>query len=46
MNDVWTDIGQKFEAMANMRCKPYDFKRVPSNFVFDENKSVLASNVK
>lgn len=23
MNDVWIDIGQKFEAMANMGCKPY-----------------------
>lgn len=40
MNDVWIDIGQKFEAMANMGCKPYGFKRVPSNFVFDEDKSV------
>ena len=40
MNDVWIDIGQKYEAMANMGCKPYGFKRVPSNFVFDENKSV------
>ena len=40
MNDVWIDIGQKYEAMANMGCKPYGFKRVPSNFVFDEDKSV------
>ena len=40
MNDVWTDIGQKYEAMANMGCKPYGFKRIPSNFVFDEDKSV------
>jgi hypothetical protein len=40
MNDVWIDIGQKFEAMANMGCKPCGFKRVPSNFVFDEDKSV------
>ena len=39
MNDVWIDIGQKYEAMANMGCKPYGFKRVPSNFVFDEDKS-------
>jgi tetrahydromethanopterin S-methyltransferase subunit G len=40
MNDVWIDIGQKFEAMENMGCKPYGFKRVSSNFVFDEDKSV------
>ena len=40
MNDVWTDIGQKYEAMVNMGCKPYGFKRVPLNFVFDEDKSV------
>lgn len=40
MNDVWIDIGQKYEAMANMECKPYGFKRVPLNFVFDEDKSV------
>lgn len=33
MNDVWVDIGQKYEAMKNMGCKPYGFKRVPSNFV-------------
>ena len=40
MNDVWIDIGQKYEAMANMGRKLYGFKRVPSNFVFDEDKSV------
>lgn len=40
MNDVWTDIGQKYEAMVNMGCKPYGFKQVPLNFVFDEDKSV------
>lgn len=40
MNDVWIDIGQKYEAMANMGCKPYGFKRIPLNFVFDEDKSV------
>lgn len=40
MNDVWIDIGQKYEAMANMECKLYGFKRVPLNFVFDEDKSV------
>lgn len=40
MNDVWIDIGQKYEAMENMGCKPYGFKRIPSNFVFDEDKSV------
>lgn len=40
MNNVWADIWQKYESMENMGRKPYGFKRVPSNFVFDEDKSV------
>ena len=40
MYNVWDDIWQKYEAMENMGRKPYGFKRVPSNFVFDEDKSV------
>jgi hypothetical protein len=40
MYNVWADIWQKYEAMENMGRKPYGFKRVPSNFVFDEDKSV------
>lgn len=39
MNNVWIDIGQKYTAMENMGRKPYGFKRVPSNYVFDEDKS-------
>lgn len=40
MHNVWADIWQKYEAMENMGRNPYGFKRVPSNFVFDEDKSV------
>ena len=40
MHNVWADIWQKNEAMENMGRNPYGFKRVPSNFVFDEDKSV------
>lgn len=40
MHNVWVDIWQKYEAMENMGRNPYGFKRVPSNFVFDEDKSV------
>lgn len=40
MHNVWADIWQKYEEMENMGRKPYGFKRIPSNFVFDEDKSV------
>ena len=40
MYNAWADIWQKYEAMENMGGNPYGFKRVPSNFVFDEDKSV------
>lgn len=40
MHNVWSDIWQKYEAMENMGRNLYGFKRVPSNFVFDEDKSV------
>ena len=35
----WDEIQNDFEVMQSMSCVP-TFKRVPANFIFDENKSV------
>lgn len=35
----WRKIQSDFEVMQSMSCVP-TFKRVPANFIFDENKSV------
>lgn len=36
----WEDIQSKFETMSRMSCVPVGIKKVPENYVFDEDRSV------
>lgn len=36
----WYDIQAEFEDMQRMSCVPQNIRKVPQNFIFDEDKSV------
>lgn len=36
----WDEIQEDFDRMQRMSCVPVDIKKVPENYVFDENQSV------
>lgn len=36
----WDEIQEDFDRMQRMSCVPVDIKKVPANYVFDEDQSV------
>lgn len=36
----WEDIQSKFDTISRMSCVPVGIKKVPENYVFDEDRSV------
>lgn len=36
----WYDIQADFEEMQKMSCVPQNIRKVPNNFIFDEDQSV------
>ena len=36
----WYDIQAEFDIMQKMSCVPQNIRKVPQNFIFDENQSV------
>lgn len=36
----WNEIQEDFDRMQRMSCVPVDIKKVPENYVFDEDQSV------
>lgn len=40
MRDRWYEIQNEFDIMQRMSCVPKDIRKVPSNHIFDEEKSV------
>lgn len=36
----WDEIQEDFDRMQRMSCVPVDIKKVPENYVFDEDRSV------
>ena len=36
----WNEIQEDFDRMQRMNCVPVDIKKVPENYVFDEDQSV------
>lgn len=36
----WEDLQKEFNRISNISCIPKDIKKVPDNYVYDENRSV------
>lgn len=40
MTDFWREIQDEFETMQRMSCVPKNIHKVPTGYIFDEEKSV------
>lgn len=40
MTDIWRNIQDEFETMQKISCVPKNIRKLPTNYIFDEDQSV------